>query len=205
MSIFNLQHKIGVNPDGIFGSNTLKSAASHYDLSPNRAIHFFAQTSYESMGFRRFSENLNYSAEALKRVFGKYFPGDLAYEYARKPEKIANRVYANRMGNSDESSGDGWKYRGRGAIQLTGKNNYKEFSKKQNDYDIVQCPDVVEENYAFRSAMHFFDENNLWVICDKGVNDSTIKKLTRRINGGYHGLKGRKNKTYKFSNYFQNL
>ena len=129
MSLVNLQKKIGVSADGAFGPGTFKRAAAFYKLSSNRAAHFFAQTAHESGGFKAFSENLNYSAKGLRGIFGKYFPTDLSAQmYARQPERIANRVYANRMGNGPESSGDGWKYRGRGALQLTGKFSYQAFA-----------------------------------------------------------------------------
>ena len=124
MSIKLLQEKIGTIADGAFGPNTLRAAMAYYKMTPYRAAHFFGQTAHETNTYRAFSENLNYSAGGLKKIFRKYFPGDLEEEYARKPEKIASRVYGNRMGNGDEESGDGWKYRGRGALQLTGKNNY---------------------------------------------------------------------------------
>jgi predicted chitinase len=122
MSLVTLQQKLGVTADGAFGPGTFKAAAAYYKLNKNRAAHFFAQTAHETGGFKAFSENLNYGAKGLRGVFGKYFPTDaLAKAYERQPQKIANRVYANRMGNGDEASGDGWRYRGRGALQLTGK------------------------------------------------------------------------------------
>ena len=118
MSLVNLQQKIGVSADGAFGPGTFKKAAAFYKLSPDRAAHFFAQTAHESGGFKAFSENLNYGAKGLRGIFGKYFPTDaMARAYERQPQKIANRVYANRMGNGDEASGEGWKYRGRGPLQ----------------------------------------------------------------------------------------
>ena len=114
MSLKSLQTKIGVAADGAFGPGTLKAAMAYYKMTPERAAHFFAQTAHETGGFKAFSENLNYSAQGLQSIFGKYFPGLLEESYARNPEKIANRVYADRMGNGAEASGDGWKYRGRG-------------------------------------------------------------------------------------------
>ena len=153
------------------------------------------------IAYKAFSENLNYSASGLSKIFGKYFPGDLEEEYARKPEKIASRVYGNRMGNGDEESGDGWKYRGRGALQLTGKNNYTAFAKYLDKPEILDNPDLVANEYAFESAMFFFDKNNLWSICDKGIDSNTITKLTRRINGGTNGLDHRKNLTLKYYEY----
>jgi len=201
MSIKALQTKIGVTADGAFGPNTLKAAMAFYEMTPYRAAHFFGQTAHETNSYKAFSENLNYSAGGLKKIFGKYFPGDLEEEYARKPEKIASRVYGGRMGNGDEQSGDGWKYRGRGALQLTGKNNYTAFSKYLDKPEILDNPDLVSNEYAFESAMFFFDKNNLWSICDKGIDSNTITKLTKRINGGTNGLDHRKVLTLKYYEY----
>ena len=198
MSVKLLQEKIGSTPDGAFGPNTLRKAMEFYKMTPERAAHFFAQTAHETGEYRLFSENLNYSSKGLQAVFGKYFPGNLEESYARQPEKIANRVYGNRMGNGDEESGDGWKYRGRGALQLTGKNNYKAFSEYLEKPEILDNPDLVAEEYAFESALFFFDKNKLWSICDKGVNNESIKQLTKRINGGYNGLEHRTELTKKY-------
>ena len=198
MSLKNLQSKIGVTADGAFGPGTLKAAMAFYKMTPERAAHFFAQTAHETGGFKAFSENLNYSADGLQKIFGKYFPGVLEESYARQPEKIANRVYADRMGNGTETSGDGWKYRGRGALQLTGKSNYKAFSDYLKNPLIMEQPDLVAGELAFESAMFFFERNKLWEICDKGVNKDTILALTKRINGGTHGLADREEKTNNF-------
>jgi putative chitinase len=192
MSLASLQAKIGVTADGVFGKGTLKAAMAYYKMTPVQAAHFFAQTAHESGNFKAFSENLNYSEDGLLRVFPKYFDVIKARQYSRQPERIANRVYANRMGNGDEASGDGWRYKGRGALQLTGKSNYKDFADwlgKSID------PNNVADEYAFDSAKYFFDKNKLWGICDKGIDDATILALTKRINGGTHGLDDRKAKT----------
>lgn len=200
MSLINLQKKIGVSADGAFGPGTFKRAAAFYKMSSSRAAHFFAQTAHESGGFKTFSENLNYSAKGLRQIFGKYFKTDLeAQMYARQPERIANRVYANRMGNGDAASGDGWKYRGRGALQLTGKDNYKAFADYVKRPDVMTNPDLVSGELCFESALWFFDKNKLWSICDKGVNDAAILALTKRINGGTHGLDDRRAKTKKYA------
>ena len=201
MSLKSLQEKMGFTGtaiDGAFGPVTMKKGMEYYKLSPVRAAHFFAQTSHETGGFKLFSENLNYSVDGLKKIFGKYFPGDLATSYARNPEKIANRVYGARMGNGAEATGDGWKYRGRGALQLTGKDNYTAFSKYLGTDEVLTNPDLVATKYSFESAMFFFEKNKLWDICDKGINDAAILALTKRINGGTHGLEDRKVKTYKY-------
>ena len=196
MSLKALQQKIGVTADGSWGPGTLRAAAAFYKLSPARAAHFFGQTAHETGGFKAFSENLSYGAKGLMGVFKKYFPdAATAAKYERKPEAIANRVYANRMGNGDEKSGDGWKYRGRGALQLTGKDNYAAFAKYCNRPDVMTNPDLVATELAFESAMFFFERNKLWSICDQGVTDAAILSLTKKINGGTHGLEDRKNKT----------
>ena len=201
MSLKSLQEKAGVAADGAFGPGTMKAAMAFYKLTPVRAAHFFAQTAHETGGFKAFSENLNYSGDGLKKIFGKYFPGTLNESYARNPEKIANRVYASRMGNGDEASGDGWKFRGRGALQLTGKANYEAFAKYLGNNEVLENPDLVATKYAFESAMFFFDRNKLWDICDKGINDEAILALTKRINGGTHGLDDRNAKTKKYYEY----
>jgi len=199
MSLKNLQEAIGVKADGEFGPATLRAAAKHYGMSPERAAHFFGQTAHETGGFRLFSENLNYSSEGLMKIFKKYFPTKtLADKYARNAVGIASRVYASRMGNGDEATFDGWKYRGRGALQLTGKSNYEAFAKWLNKPELLEKPDAVATEHAFDSARFFFDRNKLWDICDKGVNDETILALTKRINGGTHGLEDRASRTKKY-------
>jgi putative chitinase len=204
MSLKSLQAKIGVGADGAFGPGTLKAAMAYYKMTPERAAHFFAQTAHESGNFKAFAENLNYGASGLTTTFKKYFPtAEKALLYERKPEKIANLVYASRMGNGDEASGDGFKFRGRGALQLTGKDNYKVFSEYLKNPEIMTNPDLVATEYAFESAIFFFDRNKLWDICDKGVNKDTILALTKRINGGTHGLADREEKTLKYYGYLK--
>jgi putative chitinase len=156
-----------------------------------RMAHFLGQCAHESANFTAIRENLNYSADGLQKIFKKYFPTpELAMQYARQPEKIANRVYANRMGNGDEASGDGFKFRGRGFVQLTGKDNYRQFDSIVSD-NIVENPDLVATKYPLTSAAYFFQKNNLWLICDKGDTDAVITELTKRVNGGTHGLTDR--------------
>jgi putative chitinase len=202
MSLVTLQQKLGVTADGAFGPGTFKAAAAYYKLNKNRAAHFFAQTAHETGGFKAFSENLNYGAKGLRGVFGKYFPTDAAAKaYERQPQKIANRVYANRMGNGDEASGDGWRYRGRGALQLTGKSNYQLFSDYIDRPDVMTNPDLVATELCFESALWFFDNNKLWKICDQGVNDAAVVALTKRVNGGTHGLDDRTTRTRKYANW----
>ena len=204
MSVKNLQETIGVAADGAFGPGTLAAAAKHFRMTPEQAAHFFGQTAHETGGFKAFSENLNYSSKGLMTTFKKYFAdAAVASRYARNPENIANRVYASRMGNGDEASGDGWKYRGRGALQLTGKSNYEAFAKWLGKPELMDNPDAVAGKYAFDSARFFFDRNKLWAICDKGVNDEAILALTKRVNGGTHGLEDRATRTKQYYNWMK--
>ena len=166
--------------------------------SINRLANFLGQVAHESGNFKFVTENLNYSAEGLLKIFPKYFSKETAEIAARKPEMIANIVYSNRMGNGDKASGDGWKYRGAGFIQLTGKSNYKAFG----DYigvDLLKEPGLVATKYPLTSAAWYFEVRKLWSIADKGIDDETIKTLTKLINGGTHGLDDRISKTKTFN------
>lgn len=186
----------GAIPDAVIAQ--IPETAKEFNITNNLQLaHFLAQCAYESANWTATVENLNYSASALKAVFGKYFPGDLADEYARKPEKIGARVYANRMGNGDEASGDGYTYRGRGYIQLTGKNNYTALSKYVNA-DCVANPDLVQSKFPLSSAGFFFDSNGLWAVCDQGSGSAAVTAVTKRVNGGTHGLEGRQANFDKF-------
>ena len=199
MSLKDFQIKIGVSPDGEFGPATLKAAQKYYKMSDYRIAHFMAQCGHESGDFRVFSENLNYSAEGLMNTFKKYFPNiSIAKQYARNPSKIANKVYSNRLGNGDEASGDGWRYKGKSAIQITGRDNYKAFSEYMKDPEILSNPDIVASKYIFEAPIWFFDKNKLWDICDKGINEAAITELSKKINGGKIGLSDRISKTYLY-------
>ena len=159
--------------------------------NPLRLSHFLSQCAHESGNFKLVRENLNYSADGLRKIFPKYFPTiEVANKYARQPEKIANRVYANRMGNGDEASGDGWTYKGAGFVQLTGKDNYTAFDKFVDD-DILANPDLVATKYPLMSAAFCFHRNKLWDICDKGHSHDVVVAVTKRVNGGVHGLEER--------------
>jgi len=154
--------------------------------TPLRLAQFIAQIAVESASLNATSENLNYSAAGLRAVFGKYFPTDeLAEQYARQPQKIANRVYANRMGNGDEASGEGWKYRGRGLIQLTGKSNYVACGTGIGK-SLVTNPDSVsaDADIAVQSCCWYWNSRKLNYYADQ----DDIKRITKLINGGYHGL-----------------
>lgn len=166
----------------------LPEVMAKYNMNtPLRLAHFLAQASHESGNFRLVTENLNYSADGLKKIFPRYFPGTLNESYARQPQKIANLVYANRMGNGAESSGDGYKFRGRGYIQLTGKTNYSLFTQSIGE-DCVANPDLVATKYPLASAAWFFHKNNINAISDRGATEEVVKAVTRAVNGGYIGL-----------------
>ncbi len=185
----NIEKLKGHIPDAVLAQ--IPDTAKKFNITNNlRLAHFLAQCGHESGGFKAVSENLNYSADGLKKIFGKYFPGNLNESYARQPEKIASRVYASRMGNGDESSKEGFKFRGRGYIQLTGKANYTNFTKFIGE-DCVSNPDLVATKYPLASAAFFFDSNKLWSICDKGADDATVTAVTKRVNGGTIGLPDR--------------
>ena len=194
-SKFNLVALKGHVPDSVISQ--IDSVADKFNITtPLRLAHFLAQCGHESAGFKAVRENVNYSADGLKKIFGKYFPGNMADLYARNPEKIASRVYASRMGNGDESTREGFLFRGRGYIQLTGKSNYTNFSKFIGE-DCVANPDLVATKYPLASAAFFFDSNKLWSICDKGSDLETITAVTKRINGGTIGLTDRVNEFNK--------
>jgi putative chitinase len=185
----NIEKLKGHIPDAVLAQ--IPDTAKKFNITNNlRLAHFLAQCGHESGGFKAVSENLNYSADGLKKIFGKYFPGNLNESYARQPEKIASRVYASRMGNGDESSKEGFKFRGRGYIQLTGKANYTNFTKFIGE-DCVSNPDLVATKYPLASAAFFFDSNKLWSICDRGADDATVTSVTKRVNGGTIGLADR--------------
>jgi putative chitinase len=179
------------DPESWVGS--MNNVFPTYDINtPHRIAAFLAQCGHESGGWTVFEENLNYSAQGLNNIFKKYFPTlESAQPYARKPEMIANKVYGGRMGNGTESSGDGYKYRGRGPIQLTGAANYKAFAQEMFDdwQNLYDNPDWVtsDRDFALMSAIWFWNKNKLNVQADSG----DIKLMTKKINGGYIGLEDR--------------
>jgi putative chitinase len=188
-SNFKLEKLKGHIPDSVIAQ--IPDTAQKFNITtPLRLAHFLAQCGHESGGFKHIQENLNYSADGLKKIFPKYFPGNLAESYARNPEKIASKVYGGRMGNGDETTKEGYKFRGRGYIQLTGKQNYTNFAKFIGE-DTVANPDLVANKYPLASAAFFFDSNKLWTICDKGADDATVTAVTKRVNGGVIGLSDR--------------
>lgn len=159
--------------------------------TPLRLAHFLAQCGHESGGFKATQENLNYGAKGLMTTFKKYFPTEaLAKAYEGQPEKIASRVYGSRMGNGDEASKEGWKFRGRGYIQLTGKDNYKSFDATVPE-DILSNPDLVATKYPLLSAAWFWSKTGLNALADKGATDADVTAVTKRVNGGTIGLADR--------------
>ena len=185
----NLEKLKGHIPDTVLAQ--IPEIVNKFNCNTNlRLAHFLAQCGHESGGFKAVSENLNYSAKGLLGTFPKYFNSTTASQYERKPEMIASKVYGGRMGNGEESTKEGYKFRGRGYIQLTGKSNYTNFSKFIGE-DTVGNPDLVANKYPLASAAFFFDSNKLWTICDKGADDATVTAVTKRVNGGTLGLADR--------------
>jgi putative chitinase len=194
----NLAGLAGKVPDAVIAQ--IPETAAKFGITTNlRLAHFLAQCALESMNFTAVVENLNYSAQRLLQIFPKYFKNVDPNAYARNPQKIGSRVYANRMGNGDEASGDGFKYRGRGYIQLTGKNNYQAFSGFIGE-DCVANPDLVATTYPLASAAFFFNSNNIWAVCDQGASDAIVSKVSTRVNGANpaHGLAERIQNFQKF-------
>ena len=187
---FKLENLKGHIPDVVIAQ--IPDTAKKFNITtPLRLAHFLAQCGHESAGFKAVQENLNYSAKGLMGIFKKYFPTQtLAEQYQRNPQKIASKVYGGRMGNGPESTGEGFKFRGRGYIQLTGKQNYTNFAKFIGE-DTVANPDLVATKYPLASAAFFFNSNGLWSICDKGADDATVTAVTKRVNGGTIGLPDR--------------
>ena len=190
-----LQTKCGCSPDGSFGPNTARGIVKHYEFSPARGAHLLGQIVHESASFKLTRENLNYSVEAMMRVWPSRFPTEeSAKPYSKNPKALADKVYSGRMGNKE---GEGHKWIGRGFLQLTGFNNVRSFASDMRLPEVMEDPTLLEKEYAMETALWFFRKNNLWKICDEGVSDDVIKKLTKRINGGYTGLDHRIKETNK--------
>lgn len=186
----NLDKLKGHIPDTVIAQ--LPDTIAKFELNtPLRLAHFLAQAGHESGGFKAVNENLNYGAKGLVGIFKKYFPDEAkAKLYERKPEKIANLVYGGRMGNGPEASGDGWKHRGRGYIQLTGKDNYIAFGKAIG-VDILANPDLVATTYPLLSAAWYWNSRKLNSVADQGATDAVVTKVTKLVNGGTIGLADR--------------
>ena len=192
----SLQSKCGCSPDGSFGPNTARAIVKHYELSPERGTHLLGQVVHESGSFKLTKENLNYSVEAMMRVWPSRFPTkESAEPYAKNPKALAENVYFGRMGNDSKEKAS--LYIGRGFLQLTGFNNVRSFASDMRLPEVMDDPTLLEKEYAMDTAIWFFKKNNLWKICDEGVSDSVIRKLTKKINGGYTGLDHRIKETKK--------
>ena len=198
----NIEKLRGIIPNEVV--DQLPQTIAKFELNtPLRLAHFLSQCGHESGQFRILRENLNYSVNGLMTTFSKYFPTrELAEHYARQPERIANRVYSNRMSNGNEASGDGWKFRGRGYIQLTGRHNYTVFGTAIGEPTLVDNPDKVATHYPLLSAGWFFHSNGIHRLCDGGTGRDTIERVTRRVNGGINGLEDR---VKKFGEYYKLL
>lgn len=198
-----LQSKIGTSPDGAFGPNTARAIVKHFELSPERGAHLLGQVAHESGGFKRTKESLYYSTpERLMQVWPSRFPTlESATPYVKNPAKLAGKVYNGRMGNTSEE--EAALYLGRGFLQLTGKSNYSAFAHDMRKPEVIQDPSLVENEYAMDTAIWFFEKNDLFAIADEGVNNDTIKRITKRVNGGYHGLDDRTNQTEKIYKWLQ--
>lgn len=192
------QKKYFLTPDGIIGKKTFEKMLNVWSLKPLQLVHFLAQTDHETAGFKYRYENLNYSATALTLTFPKHFPNlTSALDYAGKPSMIANRVYADRFGNGNTQSGDGYKYRGRGSIQTTFKDNYYALSVFVKDSTILKDPDKVADDYFWDSGLFYFKNRKIWYICNDTTLE-TITKVTKLVNGGTNGLQDRINLTKKY-------
>jgi putative chitinase len=183
---FKLAALKGHIPDSVV-SQIPDTAVKFNITTPLRLSHFLAQCGHESGGFKALVENLNYGSKGLLGTFPKYFNTTTAAQYERKPEMIASKVYGGRMGNGPEVTKDGYKFRGRGYIQLTGKDNYTAFDKFVTE-NIIESPDLVATKYPLMSAAWFFDKNGLWTVCDKGATTEVVTAVTKRVNGGVIGL-----------------
>lgn len=190
-----LQERCGVTADGAFGPNTARAIAKHYDLSPNRAAHLLGQAAHESAGFTITKENLYYSTpERIQAIWPSRFETIADAEpYAKNPQALADKVYGGRGGNN----GEGYKWRGRGFIQLTFRDNYRSFASDMRVPEVMEDPSLVETEYAFESAYWFFDKNGLFRMADNGIGTDNIKAITKRVNGGHHGLDDRIAQTQK--------
>jgi len=190
-----LQERCGVTADGAFGPNTARAIAKHYELSPNRAAHLLGQAAHESAGFTITKENLYYSTpERIQAIWPSRFETIADAEpYAKNPQALADKVYGGRGGNN----GEGYKWRGRGFIQLTFRDNYRSFASDMRVPEVMEDPSLVETEYAFESAYWFFDKNGLFRMADNGIGTDNIRAITKRVNGGHHGIDDRIAQTQK--------
>lgn len=176
-----LQKKTGLNPDGIIGPNTFNGMCIYFGLNSIQLAHFLGQCDHETGGFNVFEEDLRYSKERLLVIFKKYYTPELARQHEKKPQLIANHVYGGRLGNKDLN--DGWNFRGRGCIQLTGKDNYERFANWIKDLSIINSPSQVADKYAFESALWYFENRSLFDLCED-VSEKTIELISKGVNLG---------------------
>ena len=196
LAMQKLQERIGAATDGSFGPNTARAITKHFGLSAERSAHLLGQASHESGGFTRVCESLYYSSpDRIRKVWPTRFKTVADAEpYARNPKALADKVYSNRMGNGEN---EGSIFIGRGFLQLTGKDNYRSFAADMRLPEVMTDPSLIETDYAFETAYWFFEKNRLFKIADEGVDTDTIEKITKRVNGGYHGLQDRMDQTNK--------
>ena len=196
LAMQKLQERIGAATDGSFGPNTARAITKHFSLSAERSAHLLGQASHESGGFTRVCESLYYSSpDRIRKVWPTRFKTvSDAEPYARNPKALADKVYSNRMGNGEN---EGSVFIGRGFLQLTGKDNYRSFAADMRLPEVMTDPSLIETDYAFETAYWFFEKNRLFKIADEGVDTHTIEKITKRVNGGYHGLQDRMDQTNK--------
>lgn len=200
LAMQKLQERIGASTDGSFGPNTARAITKHFGLSAERSAHLLGQASHESGGFTRVCESLYYSSpDRIRKVWPTRFKTVADAEpYARNPKALADKVYSNRMGNGEN---EGSVFIGRGFLQLTGKDNYRSFAADMRLPEVMTDPSLIETDYAFETAYWFFEKNRLFKIADEGVDTNTIEKITKRVNGGYHGLQDRLDQTNKIYNW----
>lgn len=197
--IISFQIGEGLVGDGIIGPLTMAAMRRVWGLNTVKLSHFLGQAHVETMGFTRKEENLNYSAERLLEVFGKYFTPFMAQRYAGNPVMIANIAYSNRLGNGDICSGDGYKHRGRGLMSLTGRSNYEVMASYIGDHRIVSDPDIVLNEYLWDIGLAYFSMNSIWYYCS-AVTSERIRAVTIKVNGGINGLEDREYWTNHYYN-----
>lgn len=193
-----IQQSVGATPDGIIGNETLTKFQCKYNV-PSKAMvaHFFGNLDHESGGFSIVEESGMYSAKRLLAVFPKYFSSlAMAKAYEYKPEKIFNLTYGGRMGNNEP--GDGYKFRGRGFMQTTGKYSYDRLGKFLG-VDLIKNPNLVATKYPLESAIFYFTDNKLWGLVND-ISEESIRLIRRRVNGGYNGLSETRDKVKKYYN-----
>lgn len=198
-NVANFQNESGLYPDGIIGPLTTEKMRQKWGATKIQLAHFLGQCHVETGGFIYSQENLNYSAQGLLAIFPKYFTPAMAEKYAYNPEMIANIAYSDRMGNGDLCSGDGYKFRGRGSIQLTGRTNYENMSQWIGE-NLTDHPDEVAGKYFWLSGIFYFNINSVWRLCSS-LTDAAIRNVTIRVNGGTTAFEERK----RWTNYYHKI